>query len=138
MKKLLITTLTIWAYLFASAQDTLRSAQYENLKQVSFPSKIDSTELKGVKVFYGRSSDLFFECMIPISQDDSIINQKKFNHGLQIFIEGFSSSESWKYYQREQLDTTIGGVEGILVHYYASSKPVKILEFFNFFTIVDK
>jgi len=140
MKRLLVTALTISAYVSTSAQDTLRSVHYENLKQVSFHhlKKIDSAELKGVKFFYGASSDLFFECLIPVTQDSSIINQKEFDRSLQIFIEGFSSSESWKYYQREQVDTTLGGVEGILVHYYASSKPVKIQEFYNFFTIVNK
>src|SRR5689334_16915639 len=94
MKKLFTIALTISVYLLAGAQDSLRSVHYENLKQVSFLhlKKIDSAELKGVKFFYGASSDLFFECLIPVTQDSSIINQKEFDRSLQIFIEGFSSS----------------------------------------------
>jgi hypothetical protein len=138
MKKLLITTLTISGYLFSSAQDSLHSVRYENLKEVSFPSRIDSAEAKGVKVFYSNTSDLLFECLIPISPDDSVTSPKKFDRRLQIFIEGFCSSEAWKYHNREQVDTTIGSVEGKLVHGYEPSKPGQVKEFFSFFTIVNR
>ena len=130
----LITIIFICNFLAVFSQNNL---QYQNIKKLIFPSKIDTFETKGVKVFYTNIPDLNFTCMITTISKDSIINQKRFYRSLQIIIEGYFSSENWKYHQREQVDTIIGKVEGILVHGYEPSKPAAVKEFFDFFTIVD-
>ena len=133
MNKLIIILWCLSAHYFGLAQSNFYS---KNLKQLTFPSKIDSIESKGVKFYYNNLPDILYECLVSFSDDS--INQKKFNRRLQIFIEGFFSNESWKSFQREQVDTTMGGVEGILVHGYSPSKPVGVEEFFGFFTNVEK
>ena len=60
--------------------------------------------------------DCTFACLITTSQDDSIYNKSNFDHTLQVFIEGYFTSENWKHHYREQVDTSLGGVKGILVH----------------------
>ncbi|TAL45696.1 MAG: hypothetical protein EPN92_07180 [Chitinophagaceae bacterium] len=111
--------------------------QYLNLEQLDFPSKVDTTKVKDVIYFQARDSNLIFLCIANNKTDDSVYNQKNFYHDLQIIIEGFFSSENWKYHNREQVDTSIGGVEGRLVHGFQPSKPMTVKEFFNFFTIVN-
>jgi hypothetical protein len=133
MNKLFIILLCLLTYYSSPAQKNLQS---KNLKQLTFPSKIDTIASKGVTFYYNNLPDFLYECLV--SPSDDTIDQKKFNRRLQIFIEGFFSSENWKYFQREQVDTTMGGVEGILVHGYSPSKPVGVEEFFGFFTNVKK
>ena len=133
MNKFPIVLFCLLACSFSFAQNNLRC---ENLAQLSFPSKFDSIESKGVKVFYSVSSGFLYECSASRSGDT--LDQKKFYRQLQLFVEGFFSSETWKYYNREQVDTTIGGVEGTLVHAYQPSKPMKLKETFNLPFIILK
>ncbi len=111
--------------------------QYQNIKNLAFPSKIDSFETKGIKIFYTNTPDFYFACMSDTISKNLTTDQKKFYHSLQISIEGFFSAENWKYFQREQIDTIIGNAEGRLIHGYEPSKPSPIKEFFDFFTIVE-
>jgi hypothetical protein len=132
--KILITVIFICYTFLSPAQNIL---QYQNIK-IGFPSKIDTLDDKGVKVFYTNTSDVSFSCIADtISIIKNVVDQSKFYRSLQIVIEGYFSAENWKYFKREQIDTTMANVEGRFIHGYNPSEPSPVKEFFDFFTIVD-
>ena len=106
-----------------------------SLKKLSFPVKFDSVVTKQVKYYYTNTESLSLACITLVNPENDIDESKK-NRLLQNYTDGFFSSENWKYFKREQVDTTIAGVKGKLVHGFDPTKPMKIKEFYNFFTIV--
>src|SRR5258705_11453251 len=111
--KIYFLLLISFAFVAASSQTNFH---FLNLERLEFPSKIDTIQLNSDIKYFRCTSDNFYAAMVYTKPDDSVYNEKKFHHYLQIFIEGFFSSENWKYHNREQVDSTVGGVKGKLVH----------------------
>src|SRR5258705_10714645 len=86
-----------------------------SLKKLSFPVKFDSVVSKQVKYYYTNTESLSLACITLVNPENDIDESKK-NRLLQNYTDGIFSSENWKYFKREQVDATIAGVKGKLVH----------------------
>lgn len=109
--------------------------KYKNIS-FSFPSKFDSTERKGLQVYYVNKDSLSFQVLVHKDQIFDIKNQDDYDHYSKLLVTVFLSRATGDQFKQETRDSVIGGIKGKYVHLYEPVVPNAFKESFAFMTIM--